>query len=118
MNKIVERRHERHSDLAKIVRDGLEELEFKLLLPRNAVCSSITSVPTPVNIPYQVLHDKLNERGFIIYSSMGSMENKIFRIGNMGALTRRHYAIPRFNEIGYRGAWNPSKLLDRAPELL
>jgi 2-aminoethylphosphonate-pyruvate transaminase len=36
---------------------------------------------------YQTLHDRLKERGYVIYAGQGQLENKIFRVANMGALT-------------------------------
>jgi len=87
LEESVEKRRQRYADLARTIRDGLEELGFGLFLPREAMCNSITSVLTPRNISYQTMHDKLKEEGFIIYAGMGSLESKFFRIGNMGALT-------------------------------
>lgn len=87
LEESIEKRRERYANLAKTVRDGLEELGFKLFIPRETMCNSITSVLTPSNISYQMLHDKLKEQGFIIYAGMGALESKFFRVGNMGALT-------------------------------
>ena len=35
---------------------------------------------------YSVLHDRLKERGFVIYAGQGHLESQIFRVANMGAL--------------------------------
>lgn len=83
----IENRRKRYAYLAKIIRDGIENLGFKLFIPREFMCNSITSVLTPKNITYKTLHDKLKKRGFIIYAGQGHVEGKLFRIGNMGALT-------------------------------
>lgn len=83
----IENRRKRYAYLAKIIRDGIENLGFKLFIPREFMCNSITSVLTPKNITYKILHDKLKKRGFIIYAGQGHVEDKLFRIGNMGALT-------------------------------
>ena len=36
---------------------------------------------------YDHLHDLLRERGFIIYAGQAQLEQSIFRVANMGALT-------------------------------
>jgi 2-aminoethylphosphonate-pyruvate transaminase len=35
------------------------------------------------------LHDQLKARGYVIYAGQGQLEEKIFRIANMGALTEQ-----------------------------
>jgi len=83
----AENRRRRYASMAKVIRDGLEKLGFKLFLTPEFRCNSITSVLTPKNISYKTLHDKLKERGFVIYAGQGNLEEKMFRVGNMGALT-------------------------------
>jgi len=87
LEESIEKRRERYANLARNVRDGLEELGFKLFIPRETMCNSITSVLTPSDISYWTLHDRLKEAGFVIYAGMGTLESKFFRVGNMGALT-------------------------------
>jgi 2-aminoethylphosphonate-pyruvate transaminase len=83
----IDNRRKRYRSLAQLIREGLKELGFELFLDLKCMCNSITSVLTPKNISYELLHDKLKEKGFIIYAGQGNIENKMFRIGNMGALT-------------------------------
>lgn len=83
----IEKRRMRYASIAKIIRDGLEKLGFKLFLPPEFRCNSITSIITPKNISYRTLHDKLKEKGFVIYAGQGNLEEKMFRVGNMGVLT-------------------------------
>jgi len=83
----IEKRRIRYASMAKIIRDGLEKLGFKLFLPPEHRCNSITSIITPKNISYRTIHDKLKEKGFIIYAGQGNLEEKMFRVGNMGVLT-------------------------------
>ena len=80
-------RRKRYVSLARLVREGFKEFGFKLFLDPKCMCNSITSILTPKNISYELLHDKLKEKGFVIYAGQGNIENKIFRVGNMGALT-------------------------------
>lgn len=90
----VENRRKRYASAAKRIRDGLQKFGFRLFLPPEYMCNSITSVVTPKNIPYRTIHDKLKQRGFVIYAGQGNLEQEMFRIGNMGALTMRD--IDRF----------------------
>jgi len=83
----IENRRQRYASMAKFIRDGLEKFGFKLFLPPESRCNSITSVITPKNISYKTLHDALKKRGFVIYAGQGNLEEKMFRVGNMGALT-------------------------------
>ncbi len=83
----VENRRKKYALRAKIIRDGLKELGFRLFLPPELMCNSITSVFTPNNISYKIMHDRLKEKGFVIYAGQGNLQEKMFRVGNMGALT-------------------------------
>lgn len=93
----VENRRKRYALRAKIIRNGLEKLGFRLFLPPEFRCSSITSVFTPKNISYRTLHDELKKRGFVIYAGQGNFEETMFRVGNMGALTARD--LTRFLDV-------------------
>lgn len=85
----IENRRRKYALRAKIIREGLEKLGFKLFLPPELRCHSITAVFTPKNISYRTLHDALKKRGFIIYAGQGNLEETMFRVGNMGALATR-----------------------------
>ena len=43
-------------------------------------------------------------RGYVIYAGQGNLENRIFRIANMGALTEQQFVefLDAFEEIGKR----------------
>jgi 2-aminoethylphosphonate-pyruvate transaminase len=84
----LENRIKRYRSLAGLLRDGLKDLGFKFLVETSQMSNVVTSVILPENVSYDYLHDKLKERGFIIYAGKGPFEDKSFRVGNMGALTR------------------------------
>lgn len=84
----LENRIERYKSLARFLRDGLKDLGFTFLVDASEMSNVVTSVILPENISYNYLHDKLKEKGFIIYAGKGPFEKKSFRVGNMGALTR------------------------------
>ena len=57
------------------------------MLPPEFRSNTITSYYLPPGMTYQTLHDRLKERGYVIYAGQGQLESKIFRVANMGALT-------------------------------
>lgn len=83
----VANRCRRYALLAKKIRNGLQDLGFKFFVPTERMSNSLTSVIMPSNINYDVLHDKLKRKGFVVYAGQGKLEGKILRVANMGALT-------------------------------
>ena len=37
------------------------------------------------------MHDRLKQQGYVIYAGQGNLENKIFRVANMGALSEAQF---------------------------
>jgi 2-aminoethylphosphonate-pyruvate transaminase len=62
---------------------------LKPVLPSEFQSNTITSYYLPPGLAYQTLHDRLKERGYVIYAGQGQLESKIFRVANMGALTEQ-----------------------------
>ena len=52
---------------------------------------TITAYHLPEGVSYQVLHDRLKQQGYVIYAGQGNLENKIFRVANMGALSEAEF---------------------------
>jgi 2-aminoethylphosphonate-pyruvate transaminase len=61
----------------------------KPVLPPEHQSNTITAYYLPAGLSYQVLHDGLKERGYVIYAGQAQLEPKVFRIANMGALTQQ-----------------------------
>lgn len=85
----VPTRIERYRAAATQIRRRLAELGLKAVLPADAQSNTISSYYLPPGLTYQTLHDRLKEQGYIIYAGQGHLEAKIFRIANMGALTKQ-----------------------------
>jgi 2-aminoethylphosphonate-pyruvate transaminase len=83
-------RHALYAARAAEVRATLAELGVEPFLGRDAAASSsiLTSFKVPSHIRYEDLHDRLKERGFVIYAGQGPYQGKMFRIAVMGDLTR------------------------------
>jgi 2-aminoethylphosphonate-pyruvate transaminase len=83
----VANRIQRYRRTAARIRERMERLGVKALLPPDCQSNTITAFHLPPGLGYVALHDHLKARGYVIYAGQGQLESKIFRIANMGALT-------------------------------
>jgi len=92
------KRHERYAASWETLVKGLEDLNFKFLVPRRYQSKLLTAViePEDPNYSFDGMHDYLYERGFTIYPGKGAKKNS-FRIANIGAIDRDD--ITRFLEV-------------------
>jgi 2-aminoethylphosphonate-pyruvate transaminase len=81
-----EQRYIRYSENWKILRSGLNDLGFTLLLPEESESHILLTVlePEDPNYDFNQMHDYLYQRGFTIYP--GKINQKSFRLANMGAI--------------------------------
>lgn len=87
----VTKRIQRYKRMAALIRDRMVKLGIKPVLTADRQSNTITAYYLPEGITYQALHDRLKQRGYVIYAGQGNLENKIFRIANMGALTEAQF---------------------------
>ena len=81
-------RYKRYTENWKVLRKGVEELGFKLLLkPSEESHLLITLLYPKPKFDFQKLHDRLYEKGFTIYPGKIG-ETSTFRLANMGAINR------------------------------
>ena len=83
----VARRIQRYRKASSLIRQRLSALGLQPVLPPEFRSNTITSYYLPAGLTYQTLHDRLKERGYVIYAGQGQLESKIFRVANMGALS-------------------------------
>lgn len=83
----VAQRIARYKKASTRIRERMAQLGVKALLPAESQSNTITAFHLPAGLSYATLHDRLKERGFVIYAGQGQLETKIFRIANMGALS-------------------------------
>ncbi len=79
-------RQENYTNMLGFVRQKLLEMGIKLLLPEGCSSVVLNGFYLPKGLEYQTLHDRLKERGYIIYSGQGELARSIFRISTMGAI--------------------------------
>ena len=87
----VAKRIQRYKKMAALIRTRMAALGIKPVLTPERQSNSITAFYLPEGMSYQSLHDRLKERGYVIYAGQGNLENKIFRVANMGALTEAQF---------------------------
>jgi len=83
----VPKRILRYKKMATLIRDRMAKIGVKPVLTAERQSNSITAFYLPDGLAYHVLHDRLKARGYVIYAGQGNLENKIFRVANMGDLT-------------------------------
>lgn len=85
----ITRRRARYAARARELRNGLISLGFESFLPLEYYSSVLASFRLPTDINYKELHDELKRRGFVIYAAQALLGNRIFRVANMGELSKR-----------------------------
>jgi 2-aminoethylphosphonate-pyruvate transaminase len=79
-------RNGRYRHLLGIARDGLRTLGIEPLLPHEECSVVLNAFQLPHGIGYPELHDRLKDRGFIIYAGQGDLATTLFRVSAMGAI--------------------------------
>ena len=69
-----------------IVREGLGSLGVIPLLKKEDCSCVLNSFYLPENLTYQTLHDRLKQKGFVIYAGQGGLARSLFRVSCMGAI--------------------------------
>lgn len=71
-----------------IVREGLEDVGFGMLIPEERASSMLSAFQLPQGVDYAGLHDGLKSRGYIVYAGQGRLGGHIMRVATMGDLTQ------------------------------
>ena len=83
----VRRRIARYAENARVLREGMTALGFEILVPEAARSNILTTFRLLPGLTYDVLHDAMKRRGYIIYAGQGDIRTYAFRASNMGTLT-------------------------------
>ena len=78
----IKRVEERHRRIAKIIRKGVKESNFRLFSHHPAI--NLTAIKVPEGVTDVEIIGFFDEHGIKIAPGQGSMKGKIFRIGHMG----------------------------------
>lgn len=79
-------RRGRYRARMRIVGEGLTRLGIELLLEDGASSCVLNAFRLPAGMTYAELHDRLKERGFVIYAGQGDLARTMFRIAVMGEI--------------------------------
>ena len=86
----VANRFKRFKGYASTIRTGMEKMGIQAVLPPEVRSNTLTAFNLPEGVSYSELHDGLKQEGYVIYAGQGQLENKIFRVANIGALTNKN----------------------------
>jgi aspartate aminotransferase-like enzyme len=76
---------ERHRRLAQYTREGLAELDLKLLADPRFASPTVTTARVPDGVDAKALLARLEDQySIVLASGQGSLDGKVFRIGHMG----------------------------------
>lgn len=102
----VANRQKRYKKTASLIRQRMNVLGLKAVLTPERQSNTITSYYLPAGLSYETLHDQLKEKGYVIYAGQGQLDQKIFRVANMGALTEQqiHEFLQAFEQVLERAA--------------
>ena len=84
----VQNRIRHYRAIADTLRDGLASLELELLVPREYLSNTMTTVMLPDGWSYEDLHGPLKDSGYVIYKSQGHLSQTTFRLGTIGLMTQ------------------------------
>lgn len=87
----VAKRIVRYKKMAALIRERMAKIGIKPVLTPDRQSSSLTAFYLPEGLPYQTLHDRLKSQGYVIYAGQGNLENKIFRVANMGEVSEAQF---------------------------
>jgi alanine-glyoxylate transaminase/serine-glyoxylate transaminase/serine-pyruvate transaminase len=91
----LKQRFERHRRVANLVRIGLANLGFELLIPADATSPTVTAAKGNEILSADAIVSKLKERYKIqIAGGIGEFKGQIFRIGHMGPQAQEEKIIP------------------------
>jgi 2-aminoethylphosphonate-pyruvate transaminase len=82
-NRIV-----RYRNAARTIRNYMRAMRMKFYLREPLWAGTLTAFKLPEGVYYDHLHDLLRERGYVIYGGQAQLAENVFRVANMGALSK------------------------------
>src|ERR1051326_4449773 len=67
-------RIDRYAENARVLRAGMAKLGLEILVPEPSRSNILTTFKLPTGMSYEALHDRMKERGYIIYAGQGRSE--------------------------------------------
>jgi 2-aminoethylphosphonate-pyruvate transaminase len=82
------RRLSSYRELNRILREGLTRLGLEITNGEERASHTVTCVRVPPFIHFDEMYEELKAFGFIIYNGKSELEDRVFQVANMGALTQ------------------------------
>ena len=86
----LERRFAHFARLARRLRRGFRRLGLRPFIPAPHMSPLLTTLELPHGVGAREFHDRLKDLGYIVYAGKGILEDRVFQVANIGALTVRH----------------------------
>jgi len=94
----LENQINRYRRNANVIRDGIKKMGLRMLLDGEHASNTVTSVFLPDNVDLDVFIQKLEVKGYTVYSGKRHLRKQgMFQIANMGAITEE--MCVRFLEV-------------------
>lgn len=90
----LEVRFARHRKIAGLLRQGLRNLGFELLIPEEYASPTVTTALGRPDFPAEEVIQGLKRRGILIAGGLEELHGKVFRIGHMGSQATLEMALP------------------------
>ena len=91
LEETVKNRIKRYRQAAAMLRKGFQEMGLEFIVPERLWSNTLTALKLPEGVTYPGLHDRLKEKGFVIYAGQKKLSESIFRIANMGDITTEEF---------------------------
>lgn len=85
----LEERQSLYKIRMKFACDFLEDIGINSFLKEDLSSCVLRSFYIPKNFTYEIIHNYLKDRGFIIYSGQGYLQNQLFRLSFMGCISKK-----------------------------
>ena len=90
----LEARFARHRKIARLLRQGLRNLGFELLIPEEYSSPTVTTALGRPDFPAEEVIAGLKRRGILIAGGLEELHGRIFRIGHMGSQATPEMVLP------------------------
>ncbi len=91
LEETVNSRIKRYSQAAAMLRQGFQEMGLEFIVSKEYWSNTLTALKLPEGVTYTALHDRLKDKGFVIYAGQKKLSESIFRIANMGDITTEEF---------------------------
>ena len=86
----LERRFAQLQVLARRLRRGYRRLGLRAFISEPLMSPLLTTLELPRGFGAKEFHDRLKDAGYIVYAGKGILEDRVFQVANIGALTLGH----------------------------